>query len=216
MFLKKSKAALLFLLLLLSSFLWAEGETFRFSSDKTTAVLTKGRERTLLQGNAVIVSGSTTIKAERIELYGSDFRYADCSGGIKVTDSQKGLIITCQTMFYDRKEEITRIDGYVEMIDLDNEIVAKAGFLENYGKEDLSILQIGVRILKEDMACRSEYARYNRDTDILELSGMPVVFWKGDEYRASRIIINLDTDEISLEGEVMGSITSGKETEEKE
>jgi len=215
MFLKKSKAALLFLLLI-SSGLWAEGETFRFSSDKTTAVLTKGRERTLLQGNAVIVSGSTTIKAERIELYGSDFRYADCSGGIKVTDSQKGLIINCQTMFYDRKEEITRIDGYVEMIDLDNEIVAKAGFLENYGKEDLSILQIGVRILKEDMACRSEYARYNRDTDILELSGMPVVFWKGDEYRASRIIINLDTDEISLEGEVMGSITSGKETEEKE
>lgn len=215
MFLKKSRAALL-LLLLLSSTLWGEGETFRFSSDKTTAVLTKGKERTLLQGNAVIVSGTTTIKANRIELYGSDFRYADCSGGVRVTDSQKGLIITCQAMFYDRKEEITRIEGYVEMIDLDNEIVAKAGFLENYGKEDLSILQIGVRILKEDMACRSEYARYRRDVDILELSGMPVVFWKGDEYRASRIIINLDTDEISLEGEVMGSITSGKETEKKE
>lgn len=209
----KRSSFLFCLLISVSSLLWAEGDTFRFSSDKTTAVLTKGKERTLLVGNAEIISGSTKINATRIELYGTDFRFADCSGDVRITDPNKGVIITCQEMFFDRIEEITRITGWVEMIDLENEMVAKAGYLENFGKEDISILQIGVRIIQEDMACRSEYARYRREEEILELSGMPVVFWKGDEYRASRIIINLETDEISLEGEVMGSITSGKAAE---
>jgi lipopolysaccharide export system protein LptA len=34
-----------------------------------------------------------------------------------------------------------------------------------------------------------------------------VVFWQGDEYRASRIIVNTETEEITLEGDVRGSIT---------
>ena len=65
--------------------------------------------------------------------------------------------------------------------------------------------------------CRSEFARYNRNDDILELTGMPVVFWKNDEYRALRIIVDLDKDEITLEGKVSGSIFSEKkDTEEEE
>jgi len=188
-------------------------DTFRFSADRTTAVLAEGKERTVLTGNARIESKTTVITAERIELFGSDFRYALCSGGIKVTDTGKGLSITCENLFFDRREEITRVEGWVEMIDLKNEVVAKAGFLENFGKEDITILQIGVRILKEDIAARCEYARYRREEDILELSGMPVVYKKHDVYRAARIIMNLETDEIRMEGNVSGDI-AGEEEEE--
>ena len=209
------KISFLLILSLFPVFILTGADSFKFSSDRTSAALTKGKERTVLTGNAVIISGATTIRAERIELYGTDFRYANCYGKVKVTDTEKGLLITCESLFFDRIDEVTRIDGWVEMIDLKNEIVAKAGFMENFGKDDIAVLQIGVRILKEDMACRSEYARYRREEDILELSGMPVVYWKDDEYRASRIIINLETDEITLEGEVTGLITSGKEKEAK-
>ena len=80
--------------------------------------------------------------------------------------------------------------------------------------EAITIIQIGVRILKEDMASRSEFARFKREEEILELSGLPFVFWKGDEYRAARIIINLDTDEIRLEGEVRGTVTTEEDEEE--
>jgi lipopolysaccharide export system protein LptA len=66
------------------------------------------------------------------------------------------------------------------------------------------------------MACRSEFARYKRKEDLLELSGMPYVFWKGDEYRASRISINLETDEIKMEGEVEGTITTDDEEDQAE
>ena len=92
----------------------------------------------------------------------------------------------------------------------------KGGFIENHDKDEITIIQIGVRLLKEDMICRSEFARYFRKDDILELSGLPVVFWKGDEYKATKITINLDTEEISLEGEVRGSITSEDEEEKTE
>jgi lipopolysaccharide export system protein LptA len=70
-----------------------------------------------------------------------------------------------------------------------------------------------VRIFKKDIVCRSEFARYQRDKKILELSGMPWVSKGGDVYQAARITINLDTEEISLEGSVQGTLEDkGKST----
>ncbi|TFG64641.1 MAG: hypothetical protein E4H36_02425 [Spirochaetales bacterium] len=186
-------------------------ETFTFQSDTMSSVLAKGKERTLLSGNAYIRSKSTEIFAEEMEIYGENSRYALCKGNITVIDKEKGIILKSQKLYYDRDRDLSRIEGYAEMEDQKNELVAKGGFLENYGKDDIAIIQIGVRILKEDLACRSEFARYNRKTEILELSGMPHVFWKGDEYRASRIIINLDKDEIRLEGQVTGTVSGEEE-----
>lgn len=177
-----------------------------------TTVLAKGKEHTILSGNAKIINGDTVITANQIELYGPDFRYANCSGDVKVVDSKRGITLTSQNLYYDRTEDLSRVEGYAEMQDTKNEIVVKGGFLENRGKDDVTIVQIGVRILKiadnQQMVCRSEFARYDRKSDGLVLSGLPVVFWKGDEYRASQISIDLKTDEISLQGEVSGKIVS--------
>ena len=105
------------------------------------------------------------------------------------------------------------------MIDYRNELVAKSGYLEHRGEKQETIFQIGVRILKATeetrMVCRGEFARYDRENSMLTLSGMPLVQWKEDTYRATRIIINLDSDEIRLEGNVEGTVTtSGEEDEE--
>ncbi len=186
-------------------------ETFTFSAERMSTVIAKGKERTLLSGNATIVSDTTIITADEIELFGENSRYAQCYGTVEVIDEEKGIILTSDELFYDRERDVSRIEGYTEMVDQKNELVVKGGFLENFGDENLTIIQIGVRILQEEMACRSEFARYKRDEEVLELSGMPFVKWKGDEYRASRIIINLKTDEIRLEGEVQGTVTTGEE-----
>ncbi len=189
-------------------------ESFSFSGDSMNTVIAKGKERTILRGNAAIVSKSTRIEADTIELYGKDSRFAYCEGNVRVTDQEKGIYLTSEHLYYDREEDISRVNGYAEMVDQKNELVVKGGYLENFGEQDITIIQIGVRILKEDLACRSEFARYRREEEILELSGMPFVYWKGDEYRASRIVINLDTDEILLEGEVEGTVISEDEDEE--
>lgn len=189
----------------------AHSDSFQFSGDRMSTTMSQGKERTLLSGNARIVSDSTEIEADEIELLGDEARYAFCSGEVTVEDREKGIFLTCNNLFYDRKKDISRVEGYCEMVDQKNELVVKGGFLEHFGNDEITIIQIGVRILKEDMACRSEFARYKREEDVLELSGMPYVYWKGDEYRAARITINLETDEINMEGEVKGTITTEEE-----
>ncbi len=193
----------------------AEEERFTFSADRTEAILSQGKEKTVLSGNAVVQTNKTIIEADTIELYGEDFRFVVCSGDIIVTDQEQGFTLSCRDLFYDRETEVTRVQGYTEMVDQKNSMVVKGSFLENQGQDNISIIQIGVRILKDDedgaMICRSEFALYKRDEDILELSGMPRVSWKGDDYSASRITINLETDEITMEGKVTGTMYTQEE-----
>ena len=189
-------------------------DSFSFTGNETSIVLAEGRERTRLVGDARVVSDETTIEAEEIELYGNDFRYVLCSGGISVADEKNQLYLTSGELFYDRETELTRARFQVVLEDRENEVVVKGGFVETRDNGSFVQAQIGVRILKEDLTARSEFVRYNRDNNTLELSGYPVVFWKGDEYRASRITIDLDRDEIELEGGVEGTVTS--EPEEKD
>lgn len=197
--------------------LTAEQDSFSFSGNSTSISLAEGRQRTILSGDARISSETLTIEADRIELYGEEFRYARCSGNVKVKEIDQKISLTSESLFLDRQQNKLRIRSYSEMVDLTNEIVVKSGYMEHYDEEDYSIFQIGVRILKasEDgrMVCRSDYARYDRGADTLELSGSPVVFWKGDRYSAVRIIINLETDEIEMEGNVEGEFTSRTEEE---
>lgn len=188
-------------------------ESFSFSSNSLTTITAEGSERTLLKGNARVVSESTEISAARIEIFGEDSRYIICSGNVRVVDSEQGIRLESQKLFYDRDLDIIRIDGFASMVDVKNELLVEGGFLENLGEEDITVIQIGVRIMKPDMVSRSEFARFDRENEILELSGNPEVTWKGDEYRASRIVMNLETEEITLEGSVQGTVQE-RETEE--
>ena len=197
---------IIFLFFLLVPSLWAQ--TFSFQGDRMETVLAKGKERTILSGNAEVQTEDNLIRADRVELYGEDFRYVSCEGNVRVSNEQKGIEVTCQWLFYNREEKVVRVRGNVIMLDEQNEVVVKGGYLENWEDSDETVVQIGVRILKEDLVCRAEYARYQRGEDKLELSGMPVVNWKGDEYRALKIYIDLNTDTIRLEGDIRGKVRS--------
>lgn len=202
-------------LLLLCSTLYA-ADDFSFFGDSLSSSRGKGKEHTSLKGNAGIISNSTRIKADNIEIYGSDNDFAECTGTVEVIDNEKGISLKAERLFFNRRDDIIRVEGAAVMEDMKNEVIVKGNFLEYMGSDETCLIQIGVRILKDDMVCRSEFARYNRNDEILELTGMPVVFWKNDEYRALRIIVNLDKDEITLEGKVTGSIFTEKEDKDEE
>ncbi len=193
----------------------AAAETFEFSSDRTSIVFAEGRERTVLSGNARVVSDETIIEAETIEIFGEDFRYATAEGGVRVEDVERGLRLQSRSLFFDRQDDIIRAEGSAVMEDLENELVVKGDIIEHRTEEEVSTVQVGVRILGEDLVARGEFARYERETQNLELSGLPVVFWKGDEYRASRIVMNIDTEDITLQGEVRGSVTTEEDQEDE-
>jgi lipopolysaccharide export system protein LptA len=194
----------------------AATKTLSYSGDSLVTVLADGGKRLLLTGNARIQTEDVVIRADKIEVYGSDLRYALCAGNVRVVDAKRGIDLTSKQLFYDRQQKISRITGNAVMADLKNELVVKGGFIEDRNTEQLTIVQIGVRILKKNMVCRSEFARYYREKDILELSGMPWVTRDGDEYRAGRITVNLDTEEITLEVDVKGEINTEEKPEEEE
>ena len=188
-------------------------DSFAFSGDSTTMSLAEGGQHALLTGHGRVESQDLRITADSIELFGKDFVYASCHGNVHVVDARRGLDLTSQDLFYDRDRKIARIRGNATMADVKNEMVVKGGFIEDNDKEQVTIVQIGVRIFKKDIVCRAEFARYQRDKKILELSGMPWVSKGGDVYQAARITVNLDTEEISLEGSVQGTLEDkGKKT----
>lgn len=193
----------------------AGAETFTFSADALQADLAQGRERTVLSGSARLVSDNLTIRAGSIELYGEDFNFAVCRGAVAVEDSEHDLSFTCDQLNFDRKRRVIRLQGNAVMEDRKNQMVIKGEILESHDREGMTVVQVGVRILKEDLVSRSQTARYYRDENRLELSGLPVVRWKGDTYRAARIRINLDDDTIALEGDVQAEVSYENE-EEKE
>ena len=181
-------------------------ETIPFKADRITAELAQGRERTVLSGNAQFTSGSMVVQADTIELYGEDFNFAQCTGRVRVVDRERGLNLRADKLFYNRSEEITRIQGNAVMEDMENEMVIKGGIIEHREQEGIVLIQVGVRILQEDLTCRSQMARYFRGENRLELSGAPVVYWKGDEFRAMKILFDLDKEEVQLERNVEATI----------
>ncbi|MFP4431050.1 MAG: hypothetical protein ACLFPV_07375, partial [Spirochaetaceae bacterium] len=150
-------------------------ETFRFSGDETTVIFAEGQERTALRGAATITSDDTTISAAEIEIYGEEFRYAVAREGVEAADLEREIYITADELFFDRDEDILRAEGNAVLEDRRNELVVKGNLLENRSSDEVTVAQVAVRILGEELTARSEFALYRRETEVLELSGLPVV-----------------------------------------
>ncbi|TVQ26577.1 MAG: hypothetical protein EA383_05150 [Spirochaetaceae bacterium] len=180
-------------------------------SDRWQSVFAEGQERTRLTGNARVSSDRIVVEADEIELSGDSFRFVRASGNLLVIDLERDLRLTGNRLFVDRDLDIIRVEGNAEMEDRENEMIVRGGFIEYFGEQELTIIQVGVRILRADLLARAEFARYLRETSTLELSGLPQVSRNGDEFRAGRIIINLDSDEITLRGEVRAIVRDGED-----
>ncbi len=181
-----------------------------FSSDYTRASLHDDMKSLLLSGSARIETGSTTISADAIEIYGAQSRYVSCTGGVNIIDGEQGISVRAEELYYDRNRSLLRIDGWAEMEDTANGIIAKAAYLENSQETGISLLQISVKIYKhtEDgpMVCMTDSAVYDSRNQTLAMTGNSVVYWKGSSYEASQITVNLADNEITLKGRVKGII----------
>ncbi len=182
----------------------------RFSSDYTSASLRNGGKSLLLSGNAWIETNDTRIEADAIEIFGNDSRYVSCEGNIAIKDATQGITLTANKLFYDRERSLLRVDGWAEMEDLKNGIIAKGAYLENSQKTGITLIQISVRLYKDTedgaMICMTDSALYDSKNQLLEMTGNSIVYWKGSTYQATQISIDLEKNEITMEGRVSGTI----------
>jgi lipopolysaccharide export system protein LptA len=181
-------------------------DTFSFKADKMSGGRASGKEITILMGNAEVRSDNLLLKAARIEIQGDDNQFINCTGDVWGLEEEKDILFQTDKLRYDRTLKIARLEGNSTLEDRKNEIVARGRFIEYDDQAEVTVFQISVRLFKDDMVCRSEYAVYRRTEKLLDLSGFPVVFKKDDEFRADRIRVDLDTDDVTMEGAVSGSI----------
>jgi len=181
-------------------------DTFTFRADRMSGSKALGSETTILIGNAEVRSDNLLLRADRIEIQGKDNQFIVCTGNVWGHEEDKNILFLTDKLRYDRKLKIARLEGNSSLEDRENEIVARGRFLEYDDKNEVAVFQINVRLFKDDMVCRSEYAIYRRKEKLLDLSGFPVVFKKNDEFRADKIRVDLDTDDVTMEGTVSGTI----------
>jgi len=181
-------------------------DTFTFRADRMSGSRALGRETTILIGNAEVRSDNLLLRADRIEIHGDDNQFIECIGNVWGHEEEKDILFTTDRLRYDRRQKIARLEGNASLEDRENQVVARGRFIEYDDQNEIAVFQISVRLFKDDMVCRSEYAVYRRREKMLDLSGFPVVYKRDDEFRADRIRVDLDTDDVMMEGDVSGTI----------
>jgi len=207
-FMEESKIKKIIIYLVIFSFVINSltADTFTFRADRMSGSHALGRETTILTGNAEVRSNNMLLRADRIEIHGNNNRFIECFGNVWGHEEDKNILFYTDRLRYDRTLKIARLEGNSTLEDRENEIVARGRFIEYDEEKEIAVFQIQVRLFKDDMVCRSEYAVYNRNEKILDLTGFPVVYKKDDEFRADKIRVDLDTDDVIMEGSVSGTI----------
>ena len=203
------KLILILSLVLSSTLLFADNITF--SGGSSSVVLRDGRENVVLAEGASVAVGSLEIQADTITLSGDDWRYVTCTGNASVIDPERGISIRTASIWYDRSEERILISSWFEVDDTENEVTATGASLEYLMNDERLQLDKDVSLLKntEDsgiMRCSAESVIFARTSNTLELRGSATVDWDGDRYEAEVISVDLDTDSISLDGRIRGTI----------
>lgn len=183
----------------------------RFSSDHTEASVEEGEKTLRLSGDAWVETGSVRIEAETIEVSGERSRFIRATGSVSITDERQHITLSANSILYDRRQQLLKADGWAEMEDRENGIIVRGAYLENRQSEGITLIQIGVRLFKDTsdglMVCMTDSAVYNSDEQSLELTGNSTVHWRENTYQAAKITLALDTEEITMEGSVSGTIT---------
>ena len=205
---------LYFLILFFLTDISAQTSTISFKADKVTASVAENKKSTNLIGNAEVKVNSLTISADRIEISGKDYRYVNATGSVKGEDDEKGYSFKADLINFDRKTDTVTMFGKLELKDTKNDVSINAENIEYKKKQEIIIMRFNVKIINKDINCNSMFALYNRKESKVELTGSPVVKKGKDEFRAGKISVNLDTEDITLDGRVRGSVEQGKDEKE--
>lgn len=187
-------------------------ETWNFSANQVSSIQRNKVFNTVLDGDVKVYSDRMDILADHIAFSGPDYEVISGNGNIRMREKEKHLTIEARQVHYNREKKIIQLSGFVTLIDEDDKIVIRCESLVFYEDDDFVVMQVAVRLIKDDIVGRGEFASYRRKEKMLELSGRPIVWKEDDKYQADRITVDLDTDEITMEGTVQGALT----TEEKE
>lgn len=189
-------------------------ENISFSANSMKGTVGNNSDTTELIGDAFVLTETMEIAANSIKMSGKDFRYIEAQGSVKGKNLQSKMEFSCDKLKYDRETKIAELKDNVSLTDTQNDVSAKAQMIEYNQDSEIAIMQIDVELKQKDNTCTGAYAIYRKTDKMLELSGNAQIKQKSDTFRAQEISLNMDTQEISLDGRVKGSITDERKTED--
>lgn len=204
---------IIIILLFIFSFNFVFAEQIFFSADSMTGQAGNSNSTTNLIGDAFVQTETMKIQADSIELSGENYRLIKAEGNVSGQNFSSNMDFTCNSLSYDRNTKIATLYGNVDLKDNDNDVVAKAQIIEYNQDTGIATLQIKIDLTQKNNKCTGSYAIYFKEKQLLELSGNAQIKQKDDIFRAQHISLNMDTQEITLDGNVRGSITETKNTE---
>ena len=198
--------------LIVSGQLFAEKITF--SAGSMSGQAGDSSATTTLTGSAFIQTSSIEISADTIELSGDDYRFIKAEGAVSGKNLETNMEFICDSMSYDRQTKVAMLQGNVKLVDIENDVKADAQIIEYNQNTNIAVLQIGITLTQKKNVCTGAYAVYQKNEQLLEISGNAQVKQENDTFRAQQITLNLDTQNITLSGNVKGSVTETKKAEE--
>lgn len=190
-------------------------EKIVFSAASMSGQTGNSSSTTSLKGDAYVKTETMEIQADSIEMSGEDYRTISAKGNVKGSNTETHMDFTCDELSYDRETKIAILQGNVNLTDTENDVKAQAQIIEYNQETDLAILQIKINLTQKDNVCTGSYAIYHKNEQLLEISGNAQVKQKDDVFRAQHITLDMDTQDITLGGNVKGTVTDRKETKKE-
>ena len=208
-----NKYILLTIISLLFTALSSNAEKITFSASSMSGTAGDSNGKTILSGKAHILTETMEISADQIELSGKNYRMISASGNISGTNLETKMTFTCQSMNYDRETKVALLENAVHLVDTENDVTADAEIIEYSQNSNVAVMQIQVNLTQKDNKCTAAHAIYRKNEQMLEMSGNPNITQGTDTFRAQNITLNLETQEITLDGRVKGSVTTTSKKE---
>ena len=188
----------------------AFAESISFKASKMTGNAGEERQNTVLSGSAWVKTSDMEIYADKITLSGKDYEKVTAEGNIRGEDTKSGFSFSCGKLTFNRDTGVARLQDSVSLDDKKNGVKATAGIIEYDRATETAVLQINIRLEQKNSVCTSALAVYRKNEQTLEMNGSPVVVRGKDTFRAQTIFFDLDTQEITLDGRVSGTVTEGE------
>ena len=190
--------------------LYSAADPISFKGGYTKAVMIEGKEAISLTQGAKVQSGSITLSAGTIELIGPNARFLTGTDKVIIKDSDKNIEIRSNRISFDREKNTLLVDGWVEIDDYDNELIASGAYLNYNSATGDMILQVSASIHRNTekgmMVLKGNSIEYDRENSIVSITGDAYTSYNGDIYNSSITVINLSTNEITMSGDISGSI----------
>lgn len=191
----------------------AFAEKIKFSADSMSGQAGNSNTTTTMSGNAAVSTESIEIKADLLQLSGEDYKNISAQGNVAGKNLDTNMEFSCDSLSYDRITKQIVLKGNVKLLDVENNVNCGAQIIEYDQDKDIAIMQIQISLTQKDNVCSGSYAVYYKEQQLLEISGNAQVKQKQDTFRAQFITLDLETQDITLGGNVKGTVTDSKEPE---